>query len=60
MNVAGEDVVGVFEDSSRLIGKDDFDLSTAFTDEIAVIFNIINAGEFVSIFTKKLAIAFER
>ena len=59
MNVAGEDGVGIFEDSSRLICKDNFDLGTAFTDEIAVIFNVINAGEFVSIFTKKLAIAFE-
>ncbi len=60
MNVAGENAVGVIEDSLRLISEDDFDLGTRLADKVAVVFDIVNAGELMNILAEKLTVAFER
>ncbi len=60
MNVAGQNIIGVVEDCLGLIGENDFDISTAFLDEVAVILNIVNAGELVLVVAEQLAITLKR
>ena len=60
MNVAGENAVGVIEDSLCLISENNLNLGARFTDEVAVIFDIVNAGKLMNVFAEKLAVTFKR
>ena len=57
MDAAVDDVIGICEDRFRLICKNDLDLGTCLMDEVAVVLDIVHAGELVLVHAEQLAIA---
>ena len=45
VNVAMEDVLGIIENGTGVICEDDLDFCTGFTNEVAVICNVIHSGK---------------
>ena len=45
MNVAGEYILGVIQDGTGVIGKDDLALATHFPDQLGVVLHIVHTGE---------------
>ena len=45
MNVTVDNLIGVFQNLSGMVGEDDLNLTSAVSDQIAVVFNIIYTGE---------------
>ena len=60
VNVEVDDTIGVGKNSLCLICKNDLDLSAAFANQVAIVFNVINAGELVLFVAEELAVFFER
>ena len=60
MNVAVDYAVRIIEDRFCLVGKDNFNIGTAFTDKVAVILNVVNTGKLVLSVAEKLAVFFKR
>ena len=58
VDVAGQDVLGVGQDCTAVICEDDLSLSAFLTDQIAVVLDIVNAGEGVDIVAKQLTVLF--
>ena len=59
MNVAGENAIGVVENGFCLICENYLSLCSAFSDYIAVVFNIVNTGKFVDVAAEKLTVFFK-
>ena len=60
VNVAVDDVVGVAKYSLRLICEDNLNLRAAGFDEIAVVFDIVDAGELMYRLAEQLAVTLKR
>jgi len=56
VDVAGQHLVGVVEDGLWIVGKNDFYLSAAFTNQLGVKFNIVYTGEWVQHLAEQLAV----
>ena len=59
VDIAIEDMVRVVEDGFGMVREDDLDFRALFVDEVRVVLDIVNTGEFVNVFAKQFSIFFQ-
>ena len=56
MDIAGQHLLGVGQDGTGVVGQDDFHLCAAVPDEVAVVLDVVHAGEGVLVLAKEFPI----
>lgn len=56
VDVAGQNIPRVLQNGTRVVCEDDLSLSAGRLDELLVVVNVVNAGEYVGLVAEQLAV----